>query len=323
MCTAISLNAGDHYFGRNLDLNQGYREEVTITPRKYPFRFRNGTDLQEHYAIIGMATVAGDYPLYYDATNEAGLSIAALNFPSFAHYQQRCSGKYNIAPFELIPWILSQCAQVRQAYDLLKLTNLWHLPYSREFMLTPLHWIISDGSRSIAVEPLQDGLQITEDPAGVLTNSPPLSHHMQQLGRYSHLSAGNPEAFFAGISVPLTGNGVGAVGLPGDYSSPSRFIKAAFVKEHAVRKNTIQENVNQFLHLLRSVAMPEGAVEMEDGSLEKTIYSSCCNASRGIYFYTTYENSRISAVDLRHENLEGEELITYPLRKMNEIFFQN
>ena len=80
MCTAVSYRTRDHYFGRNLDLDYSYQETVTITPRNYPFRFRNKTTLESHYAMIGMATMADGYPLYYEATNEKGLSMAGLNW---------------------------------------------------------------------------------------------------------------------------------------------------------------------------------------------------------------------------------------------------
>ena len=98
MCTAIRYCKGDHYFGRNLDLPKGFSEEVTITPRNYPFHFRNGLHLLHHHAMIGMATISGGYPLYYEATNEKGLSMAGLNFPGNAVYLPRTACKDNIAP---------------------------------------------------------------------------------------------------------------------------------------------------------------------------------------------------------------------------------
>ena len=108
MCTAVAYKTKDHYFGRNLDLEYSYHETVTITPRNYHFRFRNTEDMEKHYAIIGMAYVLDYYPLYYDATNEKGLSIAALNFPDNAVYQPEKRDKVNVASYELIPWILCQ-----------------------------------------------------------------------------------------------------------------------------------------------------------------------------------------------------------------------
>ena len=86
MCTAAVYQTKDHYFGRNLDLEYSYQESITIAPRNYPFSFRKLPEMKTHYAIIGMAYVLEGYPLYYDATNEKGLSMAGLNFPGSAAY---------------------------------------------------------------------------------------------------------------------------------------------------------------------------------------------------------------------------------------------
>ena len=114
MCTAATYRTRDHYFGRTLDYEFSYAEEVTITPRNFPFRFRHVRPLDHHYALIGMATVAEDYPLYYEATNEKGLSMAGLNFPGNAVYHPPKDGVDNVCAFELIPWLLGQCASVAE-----------------------------------------------------------------------------------------------------------------------------------------------------------------------------------------------------------------
>ena len=152
MCTAVTYATKDHYFGRNLDLEMSYRETVTVTPRKYPFSFRAAGMLEQHYAMIGMATVEDGYPLYYDAVNEKGLAMAGLNFPGNADYKPAADEKDNVTPFELIPWILGQCADLTQARALLEKLNLVQIPFSPRFPLTPLHWIISDRQGSLTVE---------------------------------------------------------------------------------------------------------------------------------------------------------------------------
>ena len=119
MCTAISLTTQDHYFGRNLDLEYSYTESITITPRNFPFSFRQKKAISQHYAMIGTAFVQDNYPLYYDATNEKGLSMAGLNFPENAYYFPPEEDKDNITPYEFIPWILGQCATVSEARMLL------------------------------------------------------------------------------------------------------------------------------------------------------------------------------------------------------------
>ena len=119
MCTAVTFKGKDHYFGRNLDLEYSYKESVTITPRDYPFYFRKVPTISKHYAMIGMAVVSNGYPLYYDATNEHGLSIASLNFPGNAVYYPEVEKADNITPFELIPWLLCQCKNVPDSKSLL------------------------------------------------------------------------------------------------------------------------------------------------------------------------------------------------------------
>ena len=193
MCTAVSFMTKDHYFGRNLDLECSFRENVTVTPRAYPFHFRCGKVLQEHYAMIGMATVANGYPLYYEATNEKGLSLAGLNFPGNAVYLPKDPEKDNITPFELIPWILGQCSDVSEAKSLLNQQNLWNVSFSEDFPLSPLHWMLSDRSGSLVLEPMEDGLKIHDNPIGVLTNNPPFDYHMYRLTDFINLTNQPPQ----------------------------------------------------------------------------------------------------------------------------------
>lgn len=115
---------------------------------------------------------------------------------------------------------------------------------------------------------------------------------------------------------------MGAMGLPGDYSSQSRFVRAAFVKENSLCGTTEAEEVSQFFHILRAVEQPRGSVRLERGC-EISRYASCCNLDRGIYYYTTYENSALSAVDLYREDLTGEALLSYPLLTQQTVTMQN
>lgn len=322
MCTAITYDAKDHYFGRNLDLEYSYKERVTVTPRNFVFEFRKKGKLESHYAMIGMAYISAGYPLYYDATNEKGLSAAGLNFPDNADYKPFCAEKDNIAPFELIPWILSQCATVEEAEKLLGRINLLKEAFSSELPLSPLHWIISDRERSITLEPLKDGVKIYENPVGVLTNNPTFDYQLFNLNNYMTLTKGRPKNAW---NLPLQeySRGMGAMGLPGDASSMSRFVRATFVKMNSVSGESEKESVNQFFHILKSVEMQRGCVELEKNVYEITVYSSCCNTDRGIYYYCTYDNSRIWAVDMHKEDLNGSALIAYPLMVENEIPCQN
>ena len=316
MCTAICY---DHFFGRNLDLEYGYREQIVVTPRHFPFRFRCGYLLPHHYALIGMATVANGDPLYYEATNERGLSMAGLHFPESAVYHPKTAEKDNLAPFELIPWILGQCDTVAQAKKLLQRASIWALPYSREYPLSPLHWLLADKDSCIVAEPVADGLKIYENPVGVLTNEPPFPYHMHRLKDFMPLHPGQAENRLPGLDLKPYSNGMGALGLPGDYSSVSRFVKAAFVKANSESQGN---TVSQFFHILNSVAMPSGSIRIGDQS-EITRYACCCDLDSGTYYYTTYHNSRIRAVSMRSAPMDVQWLTVFDLMDKPDIFWQN
>ena len=314
MCTAICYRSNASYFGRNLDLDRGYGERVVITPRNYEIKMRCEKPIKSHYAMIGMACVADGFPLYYEATNEKGLCMAGLNFPENAAYYRLAEGKDNVTPFEFIPWMLAQCSCVDEAKVLLDKINLVNIDFSEQLPLSPLHWMISDKKGSIVVEPMKDGLKIYDDPFEVLTNNPPFEFHQTNVSRYMGLHIGRATSRFR-ESIPMRNDslGMGALGLPGDYSSASRFIRALFVKENSVSEYNEKSNVNQFFHILNSVAMPKGCVLATDG-FEYTRYSSCCNADRGIYYYTTYDHLEITSIDMHGVDLNQSQLYTYGVK---------
>jgi choloylglycine hydrolase len=324
MCTAITYRTKDHYFGRNLDLHYHYREAVTVTPRNYPFRFRCGAKLDRHYALIGMATVEGGYPLYYEATNEKGLSLAGLNFPGNAVYHPRSETLDNIAPFELIPWLLGQCVTVEEALEKVAKLNLWDMLFSERFPLSPLHFLLADRDRAVALEPLAEGLKVSENPLGVLTNNPPFDFHLYNLRSHLNVSA-QPAVnrFSEAAAIDPFSNGMGGIGLPGDYSSASRFVKAAFVKLNSVAGKTESENIHHFFHILSAVEMPLGSVIIHPGEYEITLYSCCCNTDKGIYYYRCYNNSHITGIDMGREDLEGCAPVRYPIKKNAPIEIDN
>lgn len=324
MCTAATYRTKDFYFGRTLDYEFSYGDEITITPRNYIFEFRHMEKLSSHYAIIGMAYVAGDYPLYYDAVNEKGLGMAGLNFVGNAVYNEVENGKENVAQFEFIPWILGKCATVQEAKECLKKINLVKTPFSEMLPCAQLHWIIADKEEAITVESMADGLHVWDNPAGVLTNNPPFDQQMFMLNNYMHLSPRQPENHFSeSLGLKTYSRGMGALGLPGDLSSASRFARAAFVKDHSFSGDSEEESVSQFFHILGSVDQQRGCCEVEPGKYEITLYTSCCNCDKGIYYYTTYENHQISAVNMHHEDLNGTMPVRYPVLQGEKICLQN
>lgn len=324
MCTAATYRTRDFYFGRTLDYEFSYGEQVVIAPREYCFRFRRAGELKRHYAMIGMAHVEGDYPLYYDAVNEKGLGMAGLNFVGNARYGGALQGKDNVATFEFIPWVLAQCGTVDEAVELMNRMQLTDDAFSRELPPAQLHWILADREKAVTVESTAEGFRIYDNPVGVMTNNPPFDQQLFQLNNYMHLSTKDPQNYFSDqLSLCRYSRGMGALGLPGDLSSQSRFVRVAFTKMNSVSGDSEQESVSQFFHILGSVDQQRGCCEVEEGKYEITIYTSCCNADKGIYYYTTYDNHQITGVDMYRENLEGENLICFSLILEEQIRMQN
>lgn len=324
MCTAATYKTNDFYFGRTLDYESSYGEEIVIMPRNFRLDFLSEGICEKHYAVIGTAHIAGGYPLFYDAVNEKGLCMAGLNFVGNAHYFKNKNEKSNIAQYEFIPWILGKCASTDEAKELISNINITDTPFSEHMPVGQLHWIIADKNSAITVESVSDGIKVYDNPLGVLTNNPPFDEQMFRLNDYMHLSSRQPKNTFSDkLELKAYSRGMGAIGLPGDLSSQSRFVRVAFVKANSVSGKGETESVSQFFHILGSVDQPRGCCEVADGKYEITIYTSCCNADKGIYYYTTYDNHRISAVDMRKENLDGNELISYPMITEEKINCQN
>jgi len=324
MCTAITYATKDQYFGRNFDYEISYNEVITITPRNYKFSFRKVENLDHHFAIIGIAAGVADYPLYYDAMNEKGLGMAGLNFSGYADYKNIEGGKENVSPFEFIPWVLGQCSTVDEAKKLLKNVNLVNINFSDELPLSPLHWILADKEQSIVIESTKEGLCVFDNPVGVLTNNPTFDYQLFNLNNYRVLSTETPQNNFSNkMDLDAYSRGMGGIGLPGDLSSVSRFVKATFTKLNSVSENSEYESISQFFHILSSVEQQKGLCNVGNGKYEYTIYSSCCNLEKGIYYYRTYNNSQITAVDINKENLDNDSLIVYPIIEAQQINFIN
>ncbi len=323
MCTASNYITDNHYFGRNFDYEISYNERVTVTPRNYELKFRKTDDIKTHYAMIGMAAGIDEYPLYYDACNEKGLAIAGLNFAGNAVYREFEEDMVNITPFELIPYLLGTCSSVSEAREALGKINLVNINFADELPLSPLHWMISDEVEAIVVEPLAEGLKVYDNPVGVLTNNPPFDKQLFYLNNYRGLSNKNPENRF-GVDLEEYSRGMGAIGLPGDLSSASRFAKVAFTRANSYSDNDEASSVGQFFHILGSVEQQNGCTFIDDPDLyEYTIYTSCYNTNRAILYYRTYHNSQITAVDLNRENLDSSDLINYMLINEEQFNFIN
>lgn len=297
MCTCIDFTTKDHYFGRTLDLEYRFDEKVVITPRNYCFALKNGTTIRTRYAMIGMASVKENYPLYAEATNEKGLSIAGLNFLGNACFFPEDKSRFNLTPYELFPYFLGLYSTVADLREILPDLNITDIPLSEDIPLAELHWMISDGTECIILEQMEDGLKIYDNPVGILTNNPPFSYHLANLNNYMNLTPCCPENRFSDkLNLQQYGMGMGAIGLPGDSSPSSRFVKASFTKLNSVCEKDEMSSVTQFFHILGSVSIVKGTTLTKDGLDDLTTYACCMNTTRGIYYYKTYNNSQITAL---------------------------
>lgn len=324
MCTAISFLTKNHYFGRNLDYDHSFGEKIIITPRNFPLNFKYEETIYTHYAFIGIGVTEENYPLYFDATNEKGLSFAGLNFPYNAYYNKKDDNFINIAPYELPLWILAKSSCVDEAEEFLKNINIVDTPFNKRLENSSLHFMFSDRDKSIVLETTKDGIFIYENKTGVLTNNPIFPMQLQHLNNFINISNKEPQNLFSDkINLDAYSRGMGGIGLPGDLSSASRFVRAAFTKLNSTCDYDEESSVTQFFHILYSVYQQKGCACLEEGIFEKTNYTSCCNTDKGIYYYTTYENNRITKINMHKENLMLDSLISYELNNTQDILAGN
>lgn len=310
MCTAVAFHAGGLLFGRNMDLEYSFNENIVLTPRNYVFKFSDGEVNSKGYAMIGIATVKEMYPLYAEAMNEKGVAMAGLNFPGQAYYGCEKESKINISPFEFIPWILRKYSCVQDIRRDIDNINLYNHPFSENLPLAPLHWMISDQKESIVIESMKDGLHIHENIFHVLTNNPPFSYHYWNIHRLGNISTRNiwPEDMEKMNLIPYA-QGMGAMGLPGDSSSPSRFLRAWFYLSNSTIEEDEDKNIAQVFHILSNVAMIKGGVVTDNKENDLTRYSCCMDTINFRYYYKTYYDMNIHVYEAENVQLNGKVLI--------------
>lgn len=301
MCTCFNFKTKDNYFGRNMDMEHNFGEKVVITPKNYKFDLKNGTTFNTKYAMIGIAAVVKDYPLYAEACNEVGLSMAGLEFPNNAYFFEPNYEKQNLAPYELIPYFLGNFSKVSEIKKIIKNLNITNIPFSEGIPITDLHWMVSDGDECIVMEPGEDEIKVYDNPIGVMTNNPPFIYQLTNINNYMNLVASPAENRFSSkIDLQPYGLGMGAIGLPGDNSPSSRFIRATFNKFNSLVNDDEESSVTQFFHILDSVLVIRGTTIRENGKCHVTTYSSCINTTKGIYYYKTYTNNQITAIHMKN-----------------------
>ena len=297
MCTAIFDRKYGAFFGRTLDLECSHGERVMRVSRGEGLDFIHHGRLACRHSILGMAYDTMAQPLFYDGVNDAGLCAAALNFPKFAKYCDEGCGRVTLASFEVISYLLAQCADVSEVKSALDGAAVTREDFSPELRSTPLHWMFADSHSAIVVEAVGGGLTIYDNPFGVMTNSPPFPYHAARLCEFSYLSPEPQENRLLPNQALLPySRGLGAYGLPGDYSSSSRFVRAVFAREHTLLYpcggDTCAAERRMF-DILCTVSLPYGIARTDSGEAIYTVYTSCIDMARGVYSCFTYQNREI------------------------------
>lgn len=314
MCTGIRFSDPDGrmYLARNLDWTRGYGQRVVITPTGYRPRSPFGAVAAIDHAVIGMGIVEDDTPLYFDCGNDAGLAVAGLNFPGYADYApEPVDGATNVAAYEFPLWVASRFGSVAEVEAALGDVVIVDRPINPTYPSSLLHWIIGDGVRAIVVEHTGDGMHVLDDDVDVLANQPGFTWHHENLRNYLNTSPDFPEETVLGRAhLTPFGSGAHMRGIPGDYSSPSRFVRAAYVNAHYPVQSTEAANVSRAFHTLQQVAMVDGCAAMASGEFETTIYTGLFSARTSTYYWNTYDDPAIRSVALADHDPGGDEVVT-------------
>lgn len=275
-------------------------------------------------AILGMGTIIDGHPAMAEAMNEDGLACAGLNFAGYAFFSEnQDEEKENIAPYDFILWALSRHKNVDEVKSSVAGIHFVSVPINEKTEVSQLHWMLCDRSgKSIVVEATERGISCYDNPVGVMTNNPEFPWHLTNLREYLKVSADNPaNTDWSELQLSPLGVGAGTLGMPGDFSSVSRFVRAAFARANLPNDIKPGEEVGQFFHMLDYCAMVKGGVLTADGICDYTTYSSCMDLERGIYYYKNYGNNRINAVRLN--KCTGSKLISFPYTEKQDINFLN
>lgn len=329
MCTSLTLKTRDehHLLGRTMDFAIDFNQQVRFIPRDFTVsNIIDNSTSKTKYALLGMSALLGNHPVLADGVNEEGLACATLYLPGFADYHKApIEGKNNIAPYDFVLWSLSNFKTLEEVKDALSNTIIVEAHLSLIGVIPPLHWILSDKSgKSIVVEKTAKGLNIYNNPIGIMTNSPDFEWHLTNLRQYLGVKAMQlPDANWDGLTLSPFSQGSGTFSLPGDFTPPSRFVRAAFLKNNITHKDTEIDGVTALFHILSSCDIPKGAVLKPDGSEDITMYSSAMCLESGTYYYHDYDNRQITAINLFNEDFNSKDIKSYPYRNKQSILKEN
>ena len=321
-CTGIMLRTADESFvhGRTCEFGIPIDYTAWVVPRGYEFvgKTPGGTGLKHtsKYAAVGM--VSFNDGAISDGMNEKGLSVGAFYFPTYAKYADITNENRSkaLSPIDFPNWILVQFATVEEARAAIERGDVLIAPTVLEgwgATPPPLHYIVYDASgKCIVIEPLEGKLKILDNPLGVITNSPNFEWHITNLRNYIALNPLNvPPVEIKGMKFQQFGQGSGGLGLPGDFTPPSRFVRATFFSVTAIPSPTADLGIQQIFHILNNFDIPVGvAREKEGGVIEAdTTQGTVARDPKNLqYYYKTYDDQTIRMVDLKKFDLNAKEI---------------
>lgn len=326
MCTSMTYKTSDgqYWLARTMDFGFELGGNPIVVPRQYEFHGVLGETFTTKFGFVGTGAQLKDY-IVVDGVNEQGLSAATLYFSNQASYdQQPAADRLSLASFEVVNWILGNFqsnAEVRAHLDEMQVVD-FELPLLKGNV--PLHWIIADRQGHCNVlEFKADGMHWYDDQIGVMTNSPDFAWHEQNLGNYVQLQNGfQPARQFSGYTAREIGPGSGALGLPGDYTSTSRFVRASFTRQYAPQVADTQA-LNTINHLLEPFDIPRGVKQQANGYFDYTQYRGYMQLSNATYYYQPYDDNTISAVQLTDALLNDTTVTTFAVAHQQQVHVLN
>ena len=311
MCTSFTYEDADGkwYLSRTMDFDFDMGARPVVIPRGY--RFKAAVDAEgivAKFGFVGSGRQVGEYAVV-DGVNEHGFGAATLYLVESKYNEAPVAGKQNLASYEMVPYLLGNYTTVSELRDHLDDINI--VAVANAFMgniVVPLHWIVADDTGDCAVlEQTGAGLELFDNPVGVMTNSPDFGWHLQNLKNYPQLQPTQaPARKYGTLNVHGFGAGTGAAGLPGDYTSVSRFVRMAFMREVGEKVSGQANAVNTISHLMNSVDIPRGAKLMDNLSADYSQYRAYCSLSDRTYFLQPYDDQTITRVQLTEDLLNAD-----------------
>ncbi|HEV3136881.1 MAG TPA: choloylglycine hydrolase family protein [Pirellulales bacterium] len=328
-CTGIRLQAKDGaiIYGRTLEFGTDLSSNLMIIPREIAFQGttesgKPGLTWRTKYGAAGLNGL-GQTALV-DGVNEKGLASGIFLMPGYAKYQQVSAEEEarSLAPWELVTWILTNFATVDEVRKALPEIKVGSVKF--DGALLPLHYVVHDAAgNSLVVEYLDGALSVRDNPVGVITNSPDFDWHLKNLSNYVNLRADNakPETI-DGLKIGQFGQGSGLLGMPGDFTPPSRFVRAVILSHAVAAVETGEETVRQAFHVLDSFDIPSGAVRAANDELtayELTQWTSATDTKNLVYYFHSYDNRRVRQLDLKKVDLNAGQVLVIPSRGQEDF----